>query len=76
MKRVDSPWHIRRRWPAALPASTLSLLFVLNKLTLSAILCVWKFFSNPPLDHQDRVLSVMIDMGERVRKQSDLGPPS
>ena len=30
---------------------SLFLLFVLNKLTLSEILCVWKFFSNPPTDY-------------------------
>ena len=36
--------------PTVLPVPTLSLLFVLSKLTPFWILCVWKFFSNSCLD--------------------------
>ena len=32
-KTVDSPWPVRSCWPAALAGPTLSLLFVLHKLT-------------------------------------------
>ena len=48
---VRSPWPVRRCLPAALSVPTLSLLFVLNRLTPFCNTHVWKFFSNSCLDY-------------------------
>ena len=51
MKTVDCPWYGRGCHPAALAVPTLSLLFVLNRLTPFCNTHVWKFFSNSCLDY-------------------------